>query len=103
LLAGLQHLQQQAALSSLALKSAQQPQLQRVMVRVVMLLADKHSGRISQALHQRFRAYGLLIGQVDNLSQLGVRATFTALPGGQRRQAGLTAAYRQYQAQRETG
>ena len=63
-----------------------------------MLLADKHAGGDSQAMHQLFGAYDLLIGQIDNLTQLGVGATFATLPGGQRRQAGLTTAQRQYQA-----
>ncbi|MNN46532.1 hypothetical protein D3C81_1609150 [compost metagenome] len=44
LLFGLQHFQQEAALHALPLQRAQQPKLQRVMVRVVMFLPHQHTG-----------------------------------------------------------
>ncbi|MNG98216.1 hypothetical protein D3C79_573500 [compost metagenome] len=95
MLLGLQHFQQQAALHTLALQGAQQPQLQCVMVGVVVFLADQHPGGGRQVLHQLLRADQLAIGEIDDMPQLGMAAPLTALPGGQRWQAGLAAT--QYQ------
>lgn len=54
-----QHLQQQAALLALIGKRLQQPQLQRVVVRVVMLLADQYLRRASQPGDELLRGQGL--------------------------------------------
>lgn len=91
LLLGLQHFQQQAALRPLALQGAQQPQLQRMVVGVVVLFTDQHPWGGRQTLQQLLWADQLAAGKLDDMPQFGMAAPFTALPGRQRRQAGLAA------------
>ncbi|MNE54667.1 hypothetical protein D3C80_1494660 [compost metagenome] len=103
LLLRLQHLHQQAALNAPALQGLQQPQLQCVVVGVVVLLPYQHTRRIGQPRDQLFWADELPAGQVFDLPQLRMLAPFSTLPARQRRQAGLASAQRQHQAQRKTG
>ncbi|MNH24546.1 hypothetical protein D3C79_844860 [compost metagenome] len=80
LLLGLQHLHQQAALGALSLQGAQQPQLQRMMIGVVMLLPYQHTWRVGQLPDQLLRADEPAAGQVRDLPKLGVGTPFGALP-----------------------
>ena len=74
LLVGVEHLQQQAALRPLSGQLARQPQLQGVMIGVVVLFADQHPRRLGQALDQLLRGDDLAAGQLDDLPQLGMVA-----------------------------
>ncbi|MNZ72314.1 hypothetical protein D3C78_906910 [compost metagenome] len=74
LLIGVDHLHQQAALWSLAGQFAQQPQLDSVVIRVVVLFADQHPWRGGQAFDQLLWGQGTAGGQFADHSQFGVIA-----------------------------
>jgi hypothetical protein len=73
----------------LRLQCLQQPELQSVMIGVVMRLADQDPWHWSQLLDQLLRTQALPRTQVDYLPQIGVLTPLGALPVRQRRQGGL--------------
>ena len=86
LLLGVEHLQQQRTRRALRRQGLQQPQLQGMMIGVVMLLADQQPRRRRQALDQLRRRQPRTAVQIDDHAQLGLFASRGTLPGRQRRQ-----------------
>ncbi|MCY1303678.1 hypothetical protein D9M70_533950 [compost metagenome] len=86
LLDGIEHLQQQAALLPAPFQRLQQPELQGVVVGVVVLFANQHPRYGSQPVDQLLRSQPLAAAQVEDHTQLGVIAALGALPLGQGRQ-----------------
>ncbi|MNI39257.1 hypothetical protein D3C73_934350 [compost metagenome] len=82
LLIGVEHLHQQTALGTLCRQLAQQPQLQGVVVRVVVLFADQNPRRNGQAFDQFLRGQRATAGQFADDAEIGVIAP---LRGNRRR------------------
>ncbi|MNO97579.1 hypothetical protein D3C76_892930 [compost metagenome] len=72
LLVGVEHFHQQAALWTLRRQLAQQPQLQGMVIGVVVLLADQHPWRNRQALDQLLRGEGASAGEFADQPEIGV-------------------------------
>ncbi|MNV52219.1 hypothetical protein D3C71_1443000 [compost metagenome] len=83
LLIGVEHLHQQAALGALCRQFAQQPQLQGVVVRVVVLFTDQYPRHNGQALDKFLRRQRTARGEFTDDSEVGV---ITAVRGDRRRQ-----------------
>ncbi|MCY1448273.1 hypothetical protein D9M71_649300 [compost metagenome] len=75
LLVGVEHFHQQAALWALRRQLAQQPQLQGMVIGVVVLLADQHPRRNRQAFDQFLRGQGATAGEFADHAQIGMIAT----------------------------
>ncbi|MNV26670.1 hypothetical protein D3C71_1177950 [compost metagenome] len=82
LLVGVEHFHQQAALGALRRQFAQQPQLQSVVIGVVVLFADQYPRRAGEALDQLLRGESVAGGEFTDHSQVGV---VTPLRGDRRR------------------
>ncbi|MNL22000.1 hypothetical protein D3C87_1433170 [compost metagenome] len=74
LLVGVEHFHQQTALRTLRRQLAQQPQLQGMVIRVVVLLTDQHPWRSRQAFDQRLRGEGAPGGEFANHSEVSMIA-----------------------------
>ncbi|MNN38895.1 hypothetical protein D3C81_1529120 [compost metagenome] len=85
LLLGVEHLQQQRTRRTLYRQRLQQPQLQDMMIGVVMLFADQQPRRRRQALDQLRGSQPRTAVQIDDHTQLSLFAPLRTLPGRQRR------------------
>ncbi len=91
LLAGLEHFQQQAALRALLLQRLQQPELQRMVIGIVVALADQQGLAVLQPGDELSRGQHSVIAQIDDKAEIGVVPPFRTLPLGQRWQYATSA------------
>jgi len=82
LLAGLEHFQQQAALQALLLQRLQQPELQRMVIGIVVALADQQGLAVLQPGDELCRGQHSVIAQIDDKAEIGVAPPFRTLPFG---------------------
>ncbi|MCY1445370.1 hypothetical protein D9M71_618800 [compost metagenome] len=85
LLHRLQHLQQQAALRPLRVQCAQQPELQGMVIGVVVFLANQQPLSLREPLQQLRGRQQPAAAQFTDVPKLGMLTAFGALPGWQRR------------------
>ena len=76
-----EHFEQKATLRSLIAERLEEPQLQSVMVRIVMLLANQYVRRHSEARDQLLRSQGLPTAKFPNHAQIHMFVPLRALPG----------------------